>query len=411
VEQVFAVSPNEMKQSSRFANVQQVESSGQFDWNPAEKVVDSDSKPDAERRYFIEFEQPFVLGTSGFDVLYGDARDGGPSGGNGEYGILMNGTQNHGGQTNTARFYKVTLPVTARESNYNIILDNNKEWRVATGSDFEDMADNTEGGEPVNVGDVRKTTHFYLKQMNGNYGMRPTRFVAYFPVLVRYFVDRDGRVIEDAAFTPEDPRNPFSTASPKKRLRLLLTPEDERQNPLFPLHSTSGQDGYYADNTGPEGFDYFVGVLPEFSLRIRKVQADMLGVNFDYDSWSAVTHFVRVATTGYPLTVIEKFYGIAPASNTDLELYGLREKSWQNSFIQNISASRNIARYIKALRSDEPGKFSVDVLYDAGITLDMLVRVIESFDGIDELFEVAQETHTLNVSGASVTRLGLEREV
>jgi hypothetical protein len=77
------------------------------------------------------------------------------------------------------------------------------------------------------------------------------------------------------------------------------------------------------------------------------------------------------------------------------QLYGVRGNSWQNSFIQNISASRNLARYIKALRGDEPGKFSVEVLYAAGIMLDILVRV----------------THTINGSGAAVTRLGLEREM
>lgn len=410
VEQVFAVSPNEDKQASRFANVQEVQPQGQFDWNPASKVVDDDTKPDAQRKYFIEFDQPFVLGTSGYDILYGDARDGGPGAGNGQYGILTSLTQAHNGNHVSAHFYKVALPVTAKDTAYFVMLDNNREWRLAAEADRPDMTDNTTPEDPDPIKPIKDVDFFYVKQMNGNYGAKQVRVIGYYARAVRYFTDRDGRVIEDPAFSSADPRNPFVTVSPDKRMILALTPEDERQNPLFPLHATAGTPGYYGTEDPPEGFNYWTGVLPEFSLRIRRVLADMVGVNFDYDSWSDITNYVRVHTTGHPLTVIEQFEGRAAATIEDIELYGLREKSFENRFVENITAARNVARFVKSIKGSESSRFSVDVVYDAGLALDMLVNVVETFDQVDALFDIVELRDTLNAASPSMSRLVLEPE-
>lgn len=404
VQQIFALSPNATKQASRFANVQQADPTGLFDWNPAEKVVDDDSKPDALKKYFIEFDSPFVLGTTGYEVVYADARNG-----SGEYGVLMQGDQTHNQSTTSARFYKVTLPVTARDTEYFVMVDNNKEWRLATGDDYDDMIDNTTGGEPSDPGDVKTSAHFYLKQMNGNYGKRNVHFIAYYSVRVRYYVDRFGRVHEDSTFSPDDPtKNPLVTVTPEKRAALTLTPEDERQNPLFPYHNTSGQPGYYGQYTPPGGMNLFAGVIPAFSVLLSKVWADMLGVNFDYESWSGVTNFVRVETTGYPLTTIEKFEGRAPAEPQEIAVYGVREKALANEFIQNIQSARNLAWGVKRQQSGEPQEYSVDVLFEAAAEPDMLVHAVSAFDEIDVLCDVAEVRHSLRREGPSVTTLMLE---
>jgi len=409
VQQVFAVSPNELKQTSRFANVQEVRPEGQFDWQPAQRTVDDDSKPDAQRRYFLEFEQPFVLGNSGFDIIYGDARDGSASGGDGQYGILKSGDETHNQSVTEAHFYRQELDLTAKDPVYFIMLDNNREWRPATAADFSDMAGNTTGTEPTDPADVKTTAHFFLKQMNGNYGKKNCHWMAYYTQKIRYYLDGDGRVIEDPSFTADDrAKNPRLTVSPEKRIAIVLTPENERQCPLFQLHGESGKEGYFVDGEPADDFDFFTGVLQLFSLQINRVMADMLGVNFDYESWSDVTQFVRVETTGYPLSIIEKVVGRAPATPEDVELYGLRERVLTSNFIQNISAARNRAYGVKELRGSERSGFSVEVLFDAGLSLEMLVRVIETFDAVDSLFEVVKLVHRLNVKAPSTSRLQLE---
>jgi len=143
-------------------------------------------------------------------------------------------------------------------------------------------------------------------------------------------------------------------------------------------------------------------------MRVKRVQADMLGVNFDYDSWSTRTLFVRVQTAGYPLTRIEQFVGRVPATEEDLELYGLRERTIESNMIQNIEAARNLARSVKSFKDHEPSSFAVEVLVDFGVYIDMLINVQEGFSGVDDLFDVVQATHGLNGKSPSTTRLQLE---
>jgi hypothetical protein len=318
---------------------------------------------------------------------------------------------NHNQNVSSAHFTKVTLPTPAKDTAYFVMIDNNREWRLATDADRSDMTDNTTPADPDPAQHIKSAGFFYLKQMNGNYEKKPAKYIAYYDRRVRYFVDRDGRVLEDASFTPDDRRkNPFATVSPEKRAGFVLTPEDERQNPLFPLHAVAGQPGYYGTEAPPLGFNFWTGVLQEFALRLNKVTSDMLGVNFDYDSWSAVTNFVRIQTTGYPLARIEKFVGRVPASPEEIALYGLRERVFTNSFVQNIDAARRLARSVKSLRGTEKSGFQVIAVFDAGIYLDMLVNVVDSFDGVDALFSIAELRHELNVSSPSMTRVKLESE-
>jgi len=297
----------------------QVVSSG--DWNDRLNSFDDQTEAvsDESKRFVFEFGDPFVVGTTSYVVRYGKGKTSDP---------VASGTFS-AGTDDAPRFYRTDVSATNfQDLNYHVLLKNSdyREWRLATGQDFGDMnSDNTTGALPVNPGDVKTLTHFYIKRMNRKFGLVTAPYVVYEHENVLFFINNDGHVIEDELFANEDIRNPLVTNYPDKTIRVFVSPTDLLGNPLFRFHSESGNPGFDA------GVDS--AVKQHMSAAINRVDIRTLGLNVNYDNYGDLKQFLLVDVAGHPINKLTELKADKKLPGSDHA--DARQQNITNDFMQH----------------------------------------------------------------------------
>jgi hypothetical protein len=398
----YAVAPYSRQNRSDIPLVQEANSTGQFDWSPDDERTDYSEKDVTKQNFLLEFQHPMVIGTTAYSVIYGD-----------ETNVKKKGIIEHT-KRDAVYFWEITGTFTSDQ--YLVILSNRREFRVCTPADYTDMVDpstgewlvdstNDEvgyGNPPTSASDIKTSSHFYIKQMNGAYAREDAKYVVYFEKTVNYYIDEKGRV-RTGSITPNESGQGVFTGYPNKAATIIVKPKDSQGATLFDMHGVSGSEGF---NSGAN----YVNIESEtFALRINRVQIDSKGVNLKFDNWGEMTQFIEINISGYPLSRLEKISAEVTPTAAEVAQYGERDHEINNLFIGESYQALSLANMIRQFFKDEKSKFNTSIVLAPHLQLEDIVEITNEYEYLEnKLMEIIEIVDYIRNNGPSTTDLVLQ---
>jgi hypothetical protein len=358
------------------------------DWNDNLNEFDA-LNPGADpetKRFSMDFNDPFVVGSTAYRVRRGK----GKAGDNWKYGQLFP-------SITPPIFYEVSIAGSGiTDLNYHVMLgfgDNiaYKSFRIAVESDWIDMVEDggvfVQGTTPTTPADIKTLDHFYIKHMNGVFGISWTEWFAYESELALFFVNRDGNVIEDPNFSDSDPRNPHITNYPGKTISVTVGAVDLVGNPLFEGH------GVAADPVGYDS-DFDEAIYPNKAAKITRVAIRTLGVDVIYDGYGDKKKFLSLEVAGYPINKVLKLKADKKLPGADHA--DARAQIIDNEYIQHQAIADRKVFQNSDFWGTERLDYNKKVLYHPMLRPGTVIIVESELEGIDnELFVSLQSRHSL----------------
>ena len=396
----YAVAPYVRQQRSDLPLVQEANTTGQYNWAPDDERSDWE-KDVANQNFLMEFEHPLIIGTSAYQVVMGDPAN-----------IEDSDEIEHTGR-DAVFYFEITGSFSDAE--YLVMVSNRKEFRLCTEEDYKDMVDSGgdwnvdasnddvgSGTPPSSASDIKTASHFYIKQMNGAYAREDCKYIVYYEKTVDYYVDEQGRVVENSIDPNESDQGIF-TGYPNKSAAIVITPKDSQGATLFEMHGVSGEDGYNS------GANYADIDDESYALRVNRVQVDCRGVNFQFDNWGELTQYIQIAISAYPLTRVEKLCVDAAPTADEIDDYGDRSEDINNQFISTEYQARSLAYGIRNFYKDEKALFKITILFCAFLELEDLVEVSSPAEYLSENLMLTRAlVDRLRLNSASETEMELE---
>jgi len=270
------------------------------EWNEKTKQFESEDDTDVNVKFSLEFNDPFVTGTTGYIIEYG-------KGLSTDHVDANNFTPSD--SQPVPQFYKFILTdfggTSFPDNLYHIMLKRNqyRSWRLATVDDFADMSGNTLNADddvatnPIDAADIKTAAHFHLKYMNEYYGEKTVDWIAYESQERKYYINKEGIVIQDNSFGSSSPNNPINTVFASKSININLSPVDLIGVPLFEYHNEGG-DG---DNDL-----YSTDIKKYMSTRLDRVDILPRGINIKFSNWDNRKKFLDVTIVGFPINLRTK---------------------------------------------------------------------------------------------------------
>ena len=371
------------------------------EWNDLENKFEEVDRGLESEKFALTLSDPFIVGTTAYNIKYGKGLNS---------DNVQSGNWGSSIDHEVPIFYKFAIPTPYASVDYHIMLRNDlyKSWRVATEQDRNDMEDHTVdtatgnsypiGGGPIPDTLIKDTGHFFLKFMNNRYGLRTVYWFTYESEERRFFINRDGVVIEDTAFSATDPRNPAPSGYPSKTMNVVITPMDYAGNPLFEFHHDSGVDGYSAS--------YHADINRNMSTRINRAELHSRGVNLKFSNFGSIKQFLEMNLLGYPVNTMTNIKSVRrnPGYNhADAKVIRVDTDLIQSRHVSDRKAAENL--YIWG---EERSIYSRALNYDPRLRPGITLIINSPEMGFDNyLFHVfdAQHNLTLNPGGAISTNL------
>lgn len=265
--------------------------------NWTERGFQDVSQSSESNKFVFEFNDPFVIGSTGYTVDYGNHLS---------TDKIEAGSYTVPALSDTPAFFKFTITPFI-DTDYHVMVreEDNLEWRIVTDSDRLDMIDNvidtaTGTKDPAWIGvdpgtPLKDTGEFYLKRMNGYYGRKNVQWIAYTSSDRKFYINEDGAVLHDDNY--DISKSPISSAYPEKSIYVLVRPIDRVGNPLFEFHSESGEDGY-----DPNAHS---SVKKWMCARVNRLSISANGINAIYSNFDEFTKFLNIIVVGFPINKLE----------------------------------------------------------------------------------------------------------
>ncbi len=264
-------------------------------WNDVKNTYEPSSDLEGESSKFVfEFNDPFIIGTTAYSVRVAK----GHSNGADPADPLESGTITTTFIQDVPKFYRIDVTAFL-DTEYHVMLkpEQYREWRLANKEDFPDMTVfNVVGVKPTDVEDVFTKDHFFLKRMNQSFGERNANWIAYTSEERVFYINKDGIIIRDDAFTGISIFNPIPSAYIDKTIFVLIEPIDFVSAPMFEAHSEVGKDGFDSD---------MLSAVKQFmASKIDRAIINAKGVNVVYSNFDTKKKFLKIVVIGFPINNI-----------------------------------------------------------------------------------------------------------
>jgi hypothetical protein len=282
-----------------------------------------------------------------------------------------------------------------------------KQWRLATEDDREDISGNyklgldpssrdSEGspGDDITLDGsalTKEKSYFIVKHMNEYYGENTLNFVAYISEERKFYINKDGQIVEDASYGAEDTaKNPSPTNFPGKPIIVTISPQDFMQNPMFEYHSESGEDGYWSGANA--------SVDKWASMRINRTNIMPMGVNVDFSNWGNESQFIGIEIFGYPLNQIRgiRYRKTLPgAKHADAKKLKIDNDLIESEIVAKLKCDQVIDFW-----GDERNIVKRTATYNPEYYTGMIIRLTSDYqDQTEQLFYVLGLKHDISAQG------------
>jgi len=373
--------------------VKRIESVGTEQWKDANNDFGSELEISAASKKFVfDFNDPVVTGTTAYRVKQGLGKT---------TDKIANGTLTIATTEDVPLFYEIDVSSALfTGEGYNVIIETKfyKEWRLATVEDFDDMlVEFVVGTIPTSVDDVITNNHFYFKHMNGFFGHDSIQWVAYESRQSLFYIDADGAVLQDDEFSNESTKNPFKTAHTDKRISVEVAAVDIKGNPLFPIHSESGKDGF--DSAADSAIKIWA------SARVSRVNIQTFGINATYDNYGLEKKLLDIDVVGFPINKITEL-------KIDIKSPGFNHAdakvlSIDNELIQHQAILDRRGRSLHNFWNQDRLVFDKLASYFPQLKPGTIVRVKSEVEGFtDDVFVIMNSNHQFSLADGMTSRLG-----
>jgi hypothetical protein len=383
----LAVSPKAMNADTGFSKVQEVVPSAAYVWDGDQnRFMYTSEAEQAASGYMVEFRDPFIIGTTEWRVRSPDTTQ-----------VETDSETRDGGawwlKFTWGTSFTVTGSPAEGTTEYDAMVTNPLYWRVATPEDIDEILD--QGGVPGT--DKYKTgSYIYIKKFRDG-GPVSDNCTAYAYKLkdTYYHIDSAHRILEGRL---EDDENPTPSASPDKKIRILVEPIDATGAHLFPIAGT--YDG--------------VSIADAYCMKIVALRFRYDGLSADMYNYSDQVRYIRFSVTGYPIAQIERVKITVEdritqdASISAIEAKGERPLDISNPFVQSAATARLIGGMLLEWAKDFHSETPLTARFMPWLELlspCLIASDYGNFDETSELWLIDGITHTVNAgeSGASTT--------